>query len=674
MTTINRTLTILPITTSAAAYFLLAVPPSFGGFLSAALLTVVFYFSILFFPRIFVFSKQHLGKPELYISLALCAILGLRFRKVWFFSSLASEISSAIGLSYDFLFSVAGIFLGITAFYFVWNCLTFCFRFPAEHTRTGLPLLKWDRKLLIGLLIIASVQAVFLIVLGTQKEGFHVDEVYTFELSNYGGTNYGDSENAYASWSLGTRYRDILAPVDSSLFDLTIPYWNAETDNHPATYYLIVHILSSLLKLFGLNASKWAGLIPNIIFCAGTCIFTGLILYQITSSRFTSLAGSLSWAFSIGGLTTGVYIRMYALQTLLSVLFLYLILLMLTRPLESLSGKFCTLLQSVTVAGILSQYYFLFVAFFLCLSVCIYYVLHKRWCSLFCFIKLELLALTIAELLFPRMVVRLFFGDRGQEALTSLSSETSFKEQLNHVLQIFDRELFGGLADPILLCLTIFLVVNIVLFSKKISLKQGSFPDITGFLFIAFTTIGYICIVTKLAPFQVDRYFMCIFPWIYIAIFCVLHAFLGYVCQTFGVEDKLLNCGLCLITMVMTLVFYRNGTINYLYPENKVRQEALAPYKSLPVIAINGDTYNDSLVQWFFEFQDHPQVFLCRNTGYEDLEIAFRDHSFQNGFLLYSHYISDDTLRIISSLENFYDLSDYEILADTQNCRVFYCK
>lgn len=92
-------------------------------------------------------------------------------------------------------------------------------------------------------------------LLGVQKQSFHVDEVYTFELSNYSETIYGDGKDSYATWHTGDSFKAILEPENDHLFDLSVPFWNGETDNHPSTYYMLVNFFSSFFKVLGISAN-----------------------------------------------------------------------------------------------------------------------------------------------------------------------------------------------------------------------------------------------------------------------------------------------------------------------------------------------------------------------------------------------------------------------------------
>lgn len=661
----------LPFGLSAAAYMILAVPATGTGLAVGAVLAAACFAAGFFLKDIRQYTKDHGAVGHWITAAAVCLLMGLRFDNVWKLSGQIASLTARFHVDTAMFLTAAGCVLAVCAVYFVAAALIWLMKWPLQMPRDReIPAEeeRISRFLRIGILILLVLQLAMLCFWGVQKQGFHVDEVYTFELSNYPETIYGDGENAYASWKSGDTFAEVLEPADGRLFDLSVPFWNGETDNHPSTYYVLVNVLSALCKLLGFSANKWAALIPNIVCCLMTTVFLVLLLRKLLNHDILALCGSAVWAFCIGAINIGVYLRMYALLTMAAVTFCWLHAKLLSGYAAGHAArKALALVWLATICGILSQYYFLFFAFFFCGFVCVYFFVKKDWNMLGCYMATEISAAVAAELLFPRMFVRLMFGDRGSEALENMLHGSGYGAQLRTVLDIISQELFGGYGAGVLAISTVLLLIAAAVLRHK----EKHFSVSDGFAMLALATAGgYILAVTKIAPYQVDRYFMCVFPLL------VLYGFYG-ICR--GIlfltrESRTCAAIAAIIFVVFTVTCTVSGEISYIYPDGAERAEKLQSYETLPVVALNGDYYNDSVLQWAFEFRDYEHVFLCRNNQISDIAIAAEDHMLSNGFLLYVHKDTTTEQELFEQIRNWIEIEEYSIVTDTRNCRVFYCR
>ena len=70
------------------------------------------------------------------------------------------------------------------------------------------------------------------------KQGYHVDELYTYELTNYPGGFYALQDGYLDIWQDGALYQSALHPTHS--FDYRIPWNNQKIDVHPPLYNCVV--------------------------------------------------------------------------------------------------------------------------------------------------------------------------------------------------------------------------------------------------------------------------------------------------------------------------------------------------------------------------------------------------------------------------------------------------
>jgi hypothetical protein len=310
-------------------------------------------------------------------------------------------------------------------------------------------------------------------------------------------------------------------------------------------------------------------------------------------------------------------------------------------------------------------------AFFFCGFMCVYFFIKKDWKMLRTYMATEICAVISAELLFPRMFVRLFFGDRGSEALGNMMSGDGYFGQLVEVLGVINAELFGGYGLVVIAICAVVLAVSFLL-QKKAAAQCGSGSDVFVLL-LGLTGVFYILAVTKIAPYQTDRYFMCVFPAL---ILCVVYPLGRCVVFVEKMSPKAKNvcvAAMGAVLLVCAVAQTVTGKVSYIYPQAELREQVLQQYEHTPVVALNEDTYNDSVLQWAFEFQNYDSVFLCANNTVSDVAVAAQDGKLDKGFLLYVHMKQTDTTELFDQLAEYLPIKEYSEITNTKGCPVFYC-
>ena len=217
--------------------------------------------------------------------------------------------------------------------------------------------LKKYGALALVLVLCAGVFCLF----GMRKTGLFGDEVYTYGLSNsaYAPFLYdvkgGDLHDVLFTRS---EAEDYLTVRDDG-FSFASVYYNQTRDVHPPLYYELVHLVSSVFRG---SCSKWIGLGINLCFY----LLTLLVLYRLALLAFDNTAAAASAAGLYGlsrlAISDGMMIRMYMMLTFLTVLFALRCLQFLRMP-DRRGGTVSV--TAVLLSGLLTQYYFVFYAFFL---------------------------------------------------------------------------------------------------------------------------------------------------------------------------------------------------------------------------------------------------------------------------------------------------------------------
>src|SRR5699024_6981595 len=159
---------------------------------------------------------------------------------------------------------------------------------------------------------------VYSIFMGHLKEGFHMDEMYSYGLSNSARFTFLRKNNEWVSSKYFLNYVSV-SLKERFAFGSVIE--NQINDVHPPLYYLIFHTISSFFpNIF----SKWIGIGININLYLGVYILLVVFMYKIIKDKWIAMTSGLFWALSVGATSSVVYIRMYMLLALISLALLYI--------------------------------------------------------------------------------------------------------------------------------------------------------------------------------------------------------------------------------------------------------------------------------------------------------------------------------------------------------------
>lgn len=532
---------------------------------------------------------------------------------------------------------------------------------------------KLNCLMVIGLTILLAIQMSMSLHFGAQKKGFHEDEIATYELSN---TSDGLWRTWITSqWHTGKEYQESFVLSSKSTFSYEMVYENQEKDVHPPLYYFLIHTISSVVPgIF----SKWIGIAPNIAFALMTTIIIWAISIMLTKNNWLALITASFFALSVGTFSMVVFIRMYAMLAFVcSLLVLYHIRLACNLVAQREIGlQNCLILLICTSLGILTQYYFMIFCFFLCGCFSIALFLLKKRKSFFAYIGTELGAIVLSIGIFPSIIKHCFGGYRGAEALTNAISSDPITNNLKAVSSIINNQIANGWLfelGKILAMLVLLIFINRCLLHLKFNFDKSNYsllckvdiftrPNLSwaipfeGFVYFTLVCIilGYIFVVAKIAPYQVDRYYMCIYPLIYI-----VTAHLIYF-----VFEQIFSRSIS-VAITFALVFFVcisghfNQDVNYLYKDYSQR-EILNKYTNLPVIVLNG-TYDWYPDRWIYEYMQNPIIF--RTQQYCDLSTMSENITNQDlskGFLVYSCRMNMSEEEMFSQLGKKIAIKSYK--------------
>ncbi|NLG03187.1 MAG: DUF2029 domain-containing protein, partial [Clostridia bacterium] len=381
------------------------------------------------------------------------------------------------------------------------------------------------------LLCILVLQVGFAIFWGTQKVGFHVDEIYSYGLSNGHIQPFlCDQEDYYNQWHDADYINDYLTVSTDEQFSYGNVYYNQTQDVHPPLFYFLLHTVCSF---FPGRFSKWFCICINLAcFCVSiylTCSFSR----RLFRNSWFSIVPAVCYGFSLGAMNSIIYLRMYMLLTMLCLLFLRLS--QKYRRQHRFKHFNVVGLFAVTFLGMLTHYYFMIFVFFAFLCYLLFLGLQKRVREALIYSITVLAGILASVAAYPAMLTHVFGGYRGREALENAIEASGFLQKLGNYVKIINLELFGGFIWVTILGIVLALGICIFLHRYDIRIKSEtdgwtfyfkkhepeskertyklyvskSFPDA---LAVSVTSIGYVLAIAMLTTVQEDRYILCVFP------------------------------------------------------------------------------------------------------------------------------------------------------------------
>lgn len=476
-----------------------------------------------------------------------------------------------------------------------------------------------EKKIIVtALILICGLQFLLSLYWGKQKDYLFFDEVFSYAAAN--NVESISAEFAGNQW-MDEEWFDSYMGVDSEhRFDYSIPYKNQITDVHPPLFYFFLHTASSFVPE---EFSFMAGISFNIVFFIGCTIALYFVGKELFKSKECGLLTGFLYAISFAGLNTMVFIRMYMLMAFLATVHVLVYLKYMEK--EEIPVKGYLLLILTLVAGVLTQYYFLFVAFFLGVWYTIKFFIEKRYQTLIKYLMSIAASAGICLAVWPTMLKHLFSGVRGKEAQSNFFALDGYLSDLKEMFRVMNNDLFTKLLPVILVgMLGVF-----VIYRKKSGTIDKTLCKKR--VMVLFVCAGYFFVVTKVAPYQMDRYLMPIYPLVYLLV-------VGIACELLQkFLSKKAACILCILGFGgLSVIHIVHSGIPYTYvknPNNIERQALVEEYKEDYALYIsdNGECHHFTSAQVlrnykaFYHVYDLSSVEQTKNdikNVYEDKELV----------------------------------------------------
>lgn len=364
-----------------------------------------------------------------------------------------------------------------------------------NYRKGGIIIMKISNKL-------SGILAVVLIVLSlsistfylTQKQGFHEDELLTYNLAN------SSKQLNTEGWNSAEDFNEYLT-AGKHRFDYANVYKNQIIDaSHPPFYYFLVHTLCSF---FPNVFSKYLVYIINIVMMGLSLLLIYKIGKRVTDNNLYALIAMGGYALSIACITMTFYLRMYCSLMFFCMAFMYLTLVIYDRK-KDIKALDYVLVFLTVLFGVLTQYYFILFAGLTGLVMMIFSIKEKSIKSLLIYIGASIAGFALAFAFYPYIITNVLGGNRGLGSISididTVTIVTYIGYKLLTYVQILVKELFIGQTWLFVILLIAAVGFGIYLrFIKKRKLNRKCF-------FIIVPAVVYFSLISLVSPFNSDRY------------------------------------------------------------------------------------------------------------------------------------------------------------------------
>lgn len=494
-------------------------------------------------------------------------------------------------------------------------------------------------SLFIKLLVI---QLLLIVVMGTKKTSFFVDEIWTFNLANsYYFPALLDAKGYFDRWLPGELWQQLLVVAPEHRFAFGSVWYNQSMDVHPPLFYSVVHTVCSF---FPNEFNKWFVIVPNLVFFAATQIILLASSIKLFGKSYMALMPCLFYGFTLGAVNSVLYLRMYMLLTLwcMTALYLHFCLLESMQKEKSIGRKYFVYLFLTYWLGFLTHYYFLVYAFFLSAVFGLYVLQKKAYAIIKPYLLATVGAFALSVACFPAMLRHIFgkgeSGYRGAEALNNFYS-SSFSAKLVEFSGFLRQDLGGDIVLVALGLVAIGGFVKFVQLVADISLEkhEGGYRlnicfkrpkasyelnfdgQVFFALYIFITTLLCFMVIVKVTGINDNRYILMLYPTIVLSGLYFISSYLDYL-----TGKKIIKLvAVVLLSFLSLLPAMRQDNIkfqdNNIEPTIKIVEEK---YADVPLIAVCNFESWHPIIEKALLLNKVQQTYLIKGENLRQLDKA----------------------------------------------------
>lgn len=495
---------------------------------------------------------------------------------------------------------------------------------------------------------------------GIQKQGYFVDEVWSYGLANSKEYAHIYSPEGWDQHWIEPQYFKSYIEVDPGEgFSYESVFKNQEDDNHPPLFYLILHTVCSF---FPGEFSKWFGIVPNLLYLFITNLFLYCLLRRLSFSRAASVIGMLFYGLSAGAISCAIYIRMYMMMTMWMVILLNLYYDVMYKDEFQIRDYIGCMI--ITFAGYMTQYYF-YIAVFFGAGVLSFILIYKRKIKqLFWFIASNIGSLLLVLLCFPISFKKILGKDtsRGIQAYQNLSNHTDVLGKIRKFYWVMNDELFFSKLKYIIILLIVGMIVVIGHHYLKKKQKLCFSEHIYMYILIPISIfMGYFTVIGIIAPFRVDRYIFVLYPIAVVIVLYVIHRLLRKIL----VPEKMISFFLLLFVLLFS--YGEIEKIQYIYPEEKKNLQIVEQHQQDDCIYVSDQRY--LITADIVELVKYRAVHRILSSDLKSIRGFLRPGN--NEIMMYIDKEIEEKVSMQSVLWQIAQVGKYKYLFETDKCYVY---
>ncbi|MBR4575066.1 MAG: hypothetical protein IKO16_09160 [Lachnospiraceae bacterium] len=481
------------------------------------------------------------------------------------------------------------------------------------EAKTGIS--KRTETIILAMIIMASV--CLAIYFGYRKAGMYIDEDYTYTISN--GTQLGIAiENG--NWNDTAPFMDQLISEGNENFRFSQMYENTANDVHPPLYYIPVHLISSI---FSGVFSKWIGLSVNILILIPTLIFVYRLAFLLAGKN--SLAALVTTAFyglSSATMSNAVYIRMYMMLSLWTVIYAYVHVKALDDEAEGEAKlsfrRFLLPLLIVGFCGFLTQYFFVVIMFFISFVYAFYLLVFcGRVKDTFIYGFTALMSLVSTAAVWRSSKFHIFDGYRGKGAVEQLFSFHEYAKRLMTYTGYMNRQIFGGLLPlyAVLFAIGNVLIVITIIKLRKDGVKRAiaSLPVyVKGMVLLEIAAILDFTVLAQIGIFAPPESCRFLFQAYSIFLILVPVGTIGIARKLMSSNAKLSGASLFVsisVLIVSTCIGFATDQVLFLYESERSAMEWIDDHPDVPLVLFQNDDGNyDTCIPAYIKY---PSIYVA---------------------------------------------------------------
>lgn len=530
---------------------------------------------------------------------------------------------------------------------------------------------KIFEKLLIGTLF--CIVLVIGLYYCNMKGGMNGDEVVTFGLANsHYATWICDISDEFANGDMTEcvltkdEITSYLTVDPTQRFDFMSVYANQKNDVHPPMYYWIINFFSSF---FPSIFSKWIALVPNLLMYLGVVILIYLTSRNLFDDKIISASLMLLYGLSIIGLSTLLFIRMYILLTFFTMLLTYEI----TCLMKCEKNLLYPCIGLTILGGLLTQYNYVFYAFFVCAVYLIVLLIEKKIKSAIKFGTASLIGAGCLPAVYPYVFYQISHGVNngavsGKKSLSNLLNVSTWIQKIKQDLLVCMPEIRTILVIGALIFVILLMGASIKrIFSVIKEEKQTMYrcliiiiPSILAFGGIAIT-----------APAVTQRYFFHIIP-----LFLLIIGYAMYLIKKVGsgTFEKERFYYVIVLILFISIRQYKTMQPTYLYDFMKGYSANLSNYADEPCVYVDAGDWlrvRDETLAFLIQSED---VFIAKEIGSDKMKSYIQNHKDNRNILVYIDNTIDSPSNVLTQFTEKFGYSDSEVLFSTGGVTVYRMK